>query len=186
MSTWRGRDKALEHGLAPRTANREHAGDPGTASPPPEPIVFLTPWRKYGKSRIYVKDEEGSDGGYLDLVSGEVSSDSSTAASVLSWLLPHYLDGDGDLDEAELGVIRRFLKKKSRKKRRSAEPIVVGYRWQNHGRSRLYVSRIDAEGTKVDLGWYDLKEQRVHEEAAGLAPIVRYCGERYESVDSRR
>ena len=40
----------------------------GSEEAPREPVVFMTLWARFGKRRLYVKDELGMDGGYLDLV----------------------------------------------------------------------------------------------------------------------
>ncbi len=182
--------RALIDGLAPRTSTREHAGDSGRAEPPPEPIVFLTPWRRHGQQRLYVKDELGLDGGYLDLRSGEVQGTSEAANSVLRRLLTHYAAerAPGGLDEEAMGAIKRFLASilGSKPVRASDQPLVAGYLWRNYGRSRLYVHRLEGTGTKVDLGWYDLKERRVHADVAGTEPVIRYCGERYLALEESR
>lgn len=183
--------RVLLDGLAPRTATTEHAGDSGRAEPPPEPIVFLTPWRgRRGQYRLYVKDELGLDGGHLDLQSGEVQGTSEAANAVLRRLLPLYA-GDAapaDIDDEAKGAIRRFLASilGSKPVRASDQPLVVGHHWRNYGRSRLHVWRLEGAGTKVDLGWYDLKEQRVHADLEGTEPVIRYCGERYLALEEAR
>jgi hypothetical protein len=180
----------LDRRLAPRTAVVEHAGDPGSAIPPAEPIVYLEPWNRYGKRRLYVKDEFGTQGGHLDLVDGSLVTELPVAEPVLRQLLPHYVSGemgggsDDGISEQDLGAIRRFLQRfvGSQERRtpvREELEVVVGNVWRNHGKQRLYVHRLAPGVAKVQLGWFDLKEQRVHADVPGTEPEIRYCGQQY-------
>lgn len=149
---------------------------------PEEPVVFLNYWKK-GR-RYYLKDEEGRQGGYLDLVKGEAVGDSPVAEQVARQLLPHVAD-DAGLSEADLRGLRRFLAALRGRPARQAIPLVVGLTWQRFGRNRLYVFRLAADGTKEDLGWYDREDGRVYEAGEHHA-VVRYCGRRYDAIDLAR
>jgi hypothetical protein len=165
----------LNTSLPPRTAELA-----GPSRAPEEPVLFLTPWFRYGKRRRYARDENGNDGGYLDLVDGVVVSDSPVAEQVLGQLLPHYADqlGEVGLSEHDGGIIKRFLSGSRRNRPLSPTPLVVGYEWRKSGMWRLYVNRFGADGLKQELGWFDLQDSRAYSEG-GFDAQVRYCGEKY-------
>lgn len=172
----------LNAALPPRTAELA-----GPSRAPDEAVVFLTPWFKYGKRRLYARDENGNDGGYLDLVDGAVVSDSPVAEQVLGQLLPHYADQleEVGLSEKDGGIIRRFLSGSPRRRSLSPTPLVVGYEWRKSGMWRLYVNRFGADGEKEELGWFDLDDSRAYSDA-GFEAEVRYCGERYLAYQRSR
>lgn len=159
----------------------------GVEEAPDEPVVFMTLWSKYGKRRLYVKDELGMDGGYLDLVEGRAVGTSPGAESVLEQLVPHYLDTGNamGLSDADQGAIKRFLSSLLGSSRsRPDTPLVVARVWRRPGIQRLYVHRLGSNGTKVDLGWFDLSDGRVQADQQGAEPVIRYCGNRYLAVQS--
>jgi hypothetical protein len=171
----------LASALPPRTSVLH-----GAVQQPEEHVVFLNPWFKNGNRRIYVRDELGTDGGYLDLVSGRISGHSPAAAQVLGQLLPHYLS---DLDSAGLDVgdqrgIRTFLAD-SGQSNPTVMPLVAGNVWRRHGLQRLYVSRLTSDGRRLEMGWYDLDDGRVYSDS-GLEAEVRYCGETFEKLEADR
>lgn len=179
--------------LPARTAPVADAPDVApAAAPPPAPpqelVVFLQPWAKHGHRRLYVKATNGGQIGYLNLASGEVQA-AEGWKPVLAQLLPHYAtDAPGDLQAEALssgarGVFRRFLDAvRGRPDAPPLPPIFAGYHWRNYGRSRIYVHRIDGPGTKVDLGWFDLKNGASHSNDAGATAIVEYCGNQFRTI----
>lgn len=171
--------------LAERTSGRESELDDLTVRAPDEPIVFLTRWNRYGHKRIYVKDENGADGGHLDLRQGVAVDTTPTSEAVMAHLLRARLQGSGDrdFDEEEVGVIRRFLANLFRRDAAVVPRMVVGSLWSNYDRKRLYVSVLEPDGRSVDMGWYDLRDDRVHVDLAGAEPAVRYCGRRYAVLE---
>lgn len=178
--------------LRPRAASMRTNDALPPAAPPPEPVLFVTRWQKRGQSRLYVMDEEGTDGGYLDLTKGDIVGATPATTGVLRQLLPHYLsdasaDDPANLSDEAKGAVRRFL---DRLIGQRAEPsiehsLVIGYCWKNYGKARLYLHHLKPGGYKADLGWYDLNEARVHETSLGAAEAVRYCGERYLELTRR-
>ncbi len=175
----------LEHMLSPRVGH-----DVGEAVPPDEPVVFLTPWFKYGKRRLYVRDEEGADGGYLDLVSGDVVGTSAAAESVLRRMLVHYAEvDDGEMSADDRGAICRFLDSFRLKPSAPAEvplQLVVGQLWRGRGMQRLYVHRLTFTDEKVELGFYDLNDGLAICGNRADEPVVRYCGRCYANVVATR
>ena len=171
----------LNAALPPRTAELA-----GPSRAPEEAILFLTPWFKFGKRRLYGRDENGNDGGYLDLIDGAVGSDSPVAEQVLGQLLPHYADRREEvgLSEQDGGIIRRFLSGSPRRRPLSPTSLVVGYEWRKSGMWRLYVNRFGEDGHKQELGWFDLDDSRAYSDG-GFEAEVRYCGEKYLAQRSR-
>ena len=173
----------------------ELAGDV-IAEEPPELVVYLVPWKKARKHRLYVKSNDGADVGYLDLVTGHCSSPSAEWEAILVQLLPHYLRGDTpgmrreDLSEDEQGIIRRFLDslRGQRAKERPAErPIIACYRWTKHGKDLLYLSRLlPGASKKVDLGSFDLDTGMLRPLGPGVAGTLGYCGQRFQQIEQQR
>ena len=159
---------------------------------PTERVVFLQPWKKAGRQRLYVKDPSGTQVGHLDLISGDIHCEDSAWRDILNQLLPHYLRGNApavaqkDLSaEAKRGV-RRFLDSLlGRPSPPLRRPLVVGRHWQNYGRHRLYVDRLDEGGTKTNLGWYDLDDQRCKCEQPGDLGLVAFCGARFKALSRK-
>lgn len=168
----------VSQAFASRTSTVEDASDDGSSLPPHEPVIFVTEWFKHGHRRLYLGDEQGNDGGYVDLVKGELVGTSTIAHHVLRQLVPHYAGGNDGLSTADgeqlVGALAAVQVSAS-----ETIPLVAGYRWTRFGRDRLYVHYLGPGPTKLDLGWIDLGSRRVHGEVSGAAPIVRYCGERF-------
>lgn len=147
--------------------------------PPPEPVVFLTPVMQTGERLLYVTDELGVEGGFLDLGNAQIRPSSPKAEPILEALLPHYL---ADRSQAP--------KQKRRKRRTPAPvgPLVVGYHWvgEEGGPGRLFVHRRDPEGHITDLGSFDLADQKVLSPSPQEAETVHYCGLRYLAVRQGR
>lgn len=164
-------------------------------TPPSDLVVYLVPWKKAGRHRLYVRSSDGSDVGYLDLVTGHCSSPSPEWEAILAQLLPHYLKGDTpgmqreDLSEETQGVIRRFLDS-LRGQRASARPqerpIIACYRWKRHGHDRLYLSRLEPGGVKTELGSFDLDSGLLRANGPGVAGTLGYCGERFRQLEQQR
>lgn len=58
---------------------------------PDEAVFFVQRWSKHGHRRLYVKADDGSDLGFLDLRTGQVYASAEAWRPVLARLLPHYL-----------------------------------------------------------------------------------------------
>ena len=90
-----------------------------------------------------------------------------------------------ELSDADQGAIKRFLSSLlGGSKGKRDVPLVVGRVWRKHGKHRLYVHRLGASGTKVDLGWIDLDDGRVQADHEGAEAVIRYCGNRYLAVQT--
>ena len=181
----------LDTHLPPRTLASATATTPADVAPPEDLVVFLEEWRRYGRHRLYVKDADGNEAGYLDLASGKVVTSSDAWTALLMQLLPHYLQGDtpglgrGDLSEESRGAIRRFLDSLlNRAPERHERTIVACYHWRNYGKNRLYLHRLTPKGGKAELGWFDLDGGRLSAKG-DTARILGYCGNRYLAVSDR-
>ncbi len=153
---------------------------------PTETVVFLHPWPKVGQSRLYAKDVDGKELGYLDLVTGRLESSPAPWHEILQQLLPHYLQGEAaiiagkELTPKTIRGIRAFLDAVLGRPSRTqqTQPLIVGRFWANYGKRRLYVDRVD--GARTQVGWYDLATNYVS--ANGDAKdLVAFCGGRFQS-----
>ena len=178
--------RVLLERLPPRTAPvgfRRSVEEP--VAEPEEMVVFLYPWSNYGKRRLYVKAVDGSDIGYLDLATGEVHAAEGSWNPVLARLLPHYVADTAGAQKEELsgaarGMFRRFLDAmlgRQQHEKQVPPPMLAAYRWKNYGKERLYVKHLKV-GVMQDLGWVDLKTDRLQANAPGAKPILVYCRKR--------
>ena len=150
--------------------------------PPAEPIIFLTPWQRFGLRRIYAMDEFGTDGGYFDLRTGELTGTKSISEGVFRQVLPEMETRAGGIGIAaeDWAVVEQYVESEGEGDRYVAEPLVVGCRLQSKWLDRLYVRRIEPGAEKVDLGWIDLTDGRIQADEPGSEPIIRYCGRTYQ------
>lgn len=167
--------------------------EPLPAEEPAESVVFLRPWRKHGKYRMYVKRGDGNDMGCLDLLTGKVQADRHEDEVVLQQLLPHYLKGDmpgtgaEDVNAEERGVMTRLLNAfLGKKPRRPEQPVITCSLWQKHDMKRLYVHRIEPGGEKVELGWVDPSDDRHHAADAAARSVLGFCSRRFREIEKSR
>jgi hypothetical protein len=164
--------------LTPRTGYTEAESRALPMRAPTEPVVFLTRWTRHGNDRLYVMDEEGTQGGFLDLRSGEVLAEMSSAEPILRRLSALHL-ATSPVDETpnETRVVIDHFLARGAAIPSDAPALVVGRVWRNHGKRRLYVHWLGPAGESTDLGWFDLASRRVEQAAPSIEPVVRYCGE---------
>lgn len=173
--------------LAAATALPVAEAEATEARAPDEAVVFLTPWCRHGQRRYYARDEEGTSGGYLDLVSGSVVDQTPLATRVLGQVLPHYLHdlrSVGLSEEDERGIRRFLTALGTMSDSPRTVPLVIGTYSAPRGRRRLQVRQLSAAGSMQELGWYDLDRQKAFAEP-DVEAEVRYCGERYLMTDVR-
>ena len=75
-------------------------------SKPDEQVVFLTHWAKNGRRRLYVRDDQDNQIGFLDLVSGQVSSEAPGSEALLSRLMVAFAGND----TAVVRILRRAIR----------------------------------------------------------------------------
>lgn len=187
--------RGLLERLPARTKQAEVSSSVDANPPLWETVIFLQPWSKHGQRRLYVKTADGSDVGFLNLVTGQVHTAAEEWTPVLARLLPHYLNDGAASPQTEAlsgearSVFRRFLdtvlgrELRGKEPREPARPIVVAYHWRKFGKDRLYVHRIPETGLKHEIGWFDLVGRKTSTVGTDT-PIVRYCGEQFRQVMS--
>jgi hypothetical protein len=155
---------------------------------PNEPIVFLSRSTEGGEDRLYVRDEEGYPGGYLDLRTGLGAELTSIASVVMAHLLPAYLpDGGATVDylpPPAQDAIRHFLATQGKPADDEVPSVVACAQGHIEGRPRLYASLLQSGGRRTDLGWIDLVDRRTSTDVPGVDPILRYCGDAFLAVVS--
>lgn len=175
--------------LPPRTViTTIQVGEGVAVAPPEEALFFLQRWSKHGHSRLYVKADDGSELGFLNLVTGDVSVDDEWR-TVLARLLPHFIMepvaavSQEELSKEATGVFRRLLDAVlGRERQRSSKAILAAVRWRNYGKDRLYLHRVEATGSRVEVGWIDLKDGSTRSAIPGGTEILSYCADRFRMV----
>ncbi len=164
------------------------AEDDAAIGPPSEPIVFLTPWQRFGSRRLYVMDEFGAEGGYLDLKSGELSGTTSTSEGVFRQVLPQLGTGAGKIGitTEDWAVVEEFLATDPSTDRYEAQAIIVGCRLENRWMDRLFVRLVAPGSVKVDIGWASLRDDKLHAEDPDAEAVIRYCRRSYLEASGAR
>ena len=178
--------------LPPRTAPApDSAHEEVVPYRPDEAVFFLQRWSKYGRRRLYVKADDGSEIGCLDLNTGAVSAVDEAWRPVLARLLPHFVSGVAappyaeDLSGEARGALQRFIDAiLGRRRQPTAKPIVAGVRWTNYGKDRLYVNRIESDGTKTELGWTDVSSAGATQPSGANAALLCYCRDKHRALRS--
>lgn len=121
-------------------------------------FLFVEPWARAGRQRLYVSDDRGRDLGYKDLVSGVVAITEPDSDAVVRGLLAHAAGSRLGLTAAtfpkvpfELGgnqLISRLT--------RSWITYHVGSHWRRGPLDRLYGTRVSHGEGVHDLGYVDL------------------------------
>lgn len=150
---------------------------------PDERVVFLTRWTKNGLRRLYVRDDQGAQIGFLDLVSGRVTSEVAGSDALLSRLMAGFAENDTDdpLSPEARSVLRRFIDSLLGKKVAPAESLIVVRVWKKFSAHKLYVHRLEGDGRKAQLGSIDVATR------AAKGPeehwkLFAYCAERHEAT----
>lgn len=177
--------------LPPRTAPQTTASldEVDEGYQPSEAVFFLQPWSKYGHRRLYVKADDGSEIGRLDLNTGDVSASDAAWRPILARLLPHFVSGVAaspyaeDLSGEARGAFQRFIDTiLGRRRQPAAKPIVAAVRWTKYGKDRLYVNRIESDGRKTELGWTDIIASADRRPSGPNGPLLCYCRDRYRAL----
>jgi hypothetical protein len=167
---------------------------PAPAQPAPEPeelLVFLQPWSKYGKRRLYVKAVDGAEIGHLNVATGEVHATDDQWKHVLARLLPHFISDAASGQNEQLsnearGAFRRFLDLVLWRQQQTLTPapLLAAYHWRNYGKDRLYVHRIDTAGAKREVGWVDLDAGVVRPADPATQLVLLFCRDRFRSFSA--
>ncbi|WP_295696048.1 nuclease-related domain-containing protein [Lapillicoccus sp.] len=143
--------------------------------------LFVEPWARAGRQRLYVSDDRGRDLGYQDLVSGVVAITEPDSDAVVRGLLAHAAGSRLGLTASafpkvpfELGG-NRLISRLSR----SWITYHVGSHWRRGPLDRLYGTRVSHGEGVHDLGYVDLATGFVcpvseHPLAKELSPPRRY------------
>ncbi|MEZ5322427.1 MAG: nuclease-related domain-containing protein [Microthrixaceae bacterium] len=154
------------------------------AAPPAEDVLFLTQWSKASMRRCYVKDENGTQGGYIDLTDHTVHAADDGARAVLDMLVPFAArgtagesptDGSPPVDPGQSAPAGDPPATSV-----ASPTVVVASQWRGHGHQRLYVHRLFTDGRSTPMGFFDLTDGRTYD-TAGVddEAVVRYCGLRF-------
>lgn len=156
------------------------------APTPDERVIFLTRWAKNGLRRLYVRDDQGAQIGFLDLMSGRVTSEAPGSEASLSRLMAAFAETDTDepLSTEARSVLRRFIDSLLGKKVAPAEPLIVVRVWKKFSVIKLYVHRLESDGRKVQLGSIDVTT-RTAKGPEQYWKLFMYCADRY-TIDTGR
>jgi hypothetical protein len=129
-------------------------------------------------------DEFGADGGYLDLRTGDFSGARSFSEGVFRQVLPELETKVGGLGitAEDWVVVQDFLASEPRSDLYVEEPLVVGCRMQSRWVDRLFIRLVQPGSPKVDIGWIDLADGKLHADVAGSEPVIRYCLRMYQEA----
>lgn len=144
-------------------------------------FLFVEPWNRSGRRRLYLNDERGTTLAFKDLATGEITVQEEPQARTAQAVLAHAHPGGLGLALDELpripvdlpagrllgalgGLWRSFL---------------VGQHWRGGGKDRLYVTHALPSQGIFDLGHIDLRANTLYPSSArplgkDLRPPERY------------
>ncbi|CAN5488764.1 hypothetical protein BH10ACT3_BH10ACT3_00350 [soil metagenome] len=143
-------------------------------------FLYLKQWKKYGKHRVYLKDEFGEELGFKDYVTGDITltaPDDRQAAAVLAAATPTGLQlAAGDLPKLPidvrggrlLGLFGRLY-----------ATVMVGSLWEAKGKRYLYCTLANPTDGVFDLGHVDMATGWVKPKIVGPVSRDRGPAERY-------
>ena len=158
---------------------------------PPSPLFerahrfyYLSPWRKAGHHRLYLKDRAGTSLGWTDVNTGATTIDctgdeAKFATTLLAAADPTGMKlAPGDLPKVATRLWGgRLLSKIAR----SHTSVLVGQEWRAFGKQRLYCTLIDPSVSTFHLGHVDLKTGERHPATEGDLAEYRGPADRYIS-----
>lgn len=148
-------DRTLDEALEARSPKPRAVGDLFSRA---NIFLYVEPWARSGRRRLYLKDVEGNALGYKDLVSGEVSISVSDQATVVRGVLANAHAGGLALRRSELPKIPvqlpggRLLGHLGK----LWSNFLIGHHWRRGGKDRLYVTHAVIEQGIFELGYIDL------------------------------
>lgn len=126
--------------------------------------LYVQPWARAGRHRLYVSDETGLSLGYKDTVSGTIAITEPARDAVVRGILAHATATSLAIHAEALPKIPievrggRLLGAMTR----IWMTFHVGYRWRKASADRLYGWRADPNLGAVELGHVDLATGRTH------------------------
>ena len=143
-------------------------------------LLFLNEWKSHGKHRIYVRDEDGKQYGFKNVVDGTLHLDHPNDAmveAVLRSATPTGLElAQRDVPKLRIPVAGGRLLGLFGRLYCSA---IVGSRWRSKGKDRLYGYLVNPTDGVLELGYVDLITGWI--KPASQGPLTRDRGpaERY-------
>lgn len=143
-------------------------------------FLYLKQWKRYGKHRIYLRDEDGEQYGYKDVIADSVHldhTDDALVEAVLRAASPTGLEiTTGDVPKLPIPIRGGRLLSLFGKLYCSA---IVGSVWQGRGKRRLYGTLVNPADGVFDLGYVDLDTGWVKPSSDGPLSRDRGPAERY-------
>ncbi len=143
-------------------------------------FLYITPWRKFGHHRAYIRDEDGEQYGYRDLTTGELHLDHSGDVMIEAVLAATTAKG---VDVAALNVPKLPIRVRGGRLLsmfgRINTTVIVGSQWRGHGRHRLYGTLANPTEGTFDLGYVDMVRGGLHPASEGPLSRDRGPAERY-------
>ncbi|SER60878.1 Nuclease-related domain-containing protein [Pedococcus cremeus] len=143
--------------------------------------LYVQPWSRAGRHRLYVNDESGRNLGYKDTVAGTIAVTEPDMDSAVRGVLMHATVRSLDLRADALPKVPMALPggRLLGVMTRTWVAFHVGYRWRRGSFDRLYGWRADPTDGVAELGYVDLTTGHIHPQAA--EPLGKDLGtpERY-------
>jgi hypothetical protein len=143
-------------------------------------FLYLSQWKRYGKHRIYIRDHDGEQFGYKDILDGSLHLDHEGDVMVEAVLIGATPTGlqlaQGDVPKLTIPVRGGRLLSVFGKFYCSA---IVGSLWERKGKRHLYGTLVNPTDGIFDLGHVDLTTGWVKPASEGPLSRDRGPAERY-------
>lgn len=167
-------EAAVRHLTLAFPAAGTDASDQSPPTPEPEEVhalfkrantyLYVQPWSRAGRHRLYINDESGQSLGYKDTVAGSIAVTEPHMDAAVRGVLAHATARDLGLRAEALPKIPidvpggRLLSVVTR----TWVSFHIGYRWRRGTADRLYGWRADPTEGVAELGYVDLATGRIH------------------------
>jgi hypothetical protein len=148
-------DRTVDEALAVETPDRKPAGEMFTRA---NVFLYVEPWSRSGRRRLYLNDENGDTLGFKDLVADEINVTVSEQEKVVRGVLANAHAGGLSLSRSALPKIPvrlpggRLLGHLGK----LWCSFLIGHHWRRGAKDRLYVTHAVMDQGIFDLGYVDL------------------------------
>jgi hypothetical protein len=161
LSAFPTADRSVDEALAGPSAEREPAGELFLRG---NVFLYVEPWARSGRRRLYLNDVEGETLGFKDLVTGEINVGVPEQEKVVRGVLANAHAGGLQLSRSSLPKVPIQLPGGRLMGRLGGlwSSFLVGNHWRRGAKDRLYVTHVVMDQGIFELGHIDLASGTLH------------------------
>jgi hypothetical protein len=161
LSAFPTADRTVDEALAGPSAGREPAGELFLRG---NVFLYVEPWARSGRRRLYLNDVDGETLGFKDLVTGEINVGAPEQEKVVRGVLANAHAGGLQLSRSSLPKIPIQLPGGRLMGRLGGlwSSFLIGNHWRRGAKDRLYVTHVVMDQGIFEIGHVDLASGSLH------------------------